>query len=84
MPKVDFYSLQQSDEQARLFFACRLTEKVLGQKLKIYIHTDSESAAQEMDDLLWSFKPESFIPHTLVGMDDDMEDLKTYLEQSGA
>jgi len=27
-----------------------------------------------MDDLLWSFKPESFIPHTIVGLDDEMEE----------
>ena len=49
----------------------------MGQGLKIYIHTTSEKVAQDMDDLLWSFKPESFIPHTIVGLDDEMEDEET-------
>jgi len=69
MTQVDFYILKQSEEQERLFFACRLTEKASSQGLKIYIHTDSEQTALEMDDLLWSFKPESFIPHAILGLD---------------
>lgn len=72
MAQVDFYSISQTEEFDRLVFACRLTEKAMGQGLKIYIHTDSEQAAQEMDDLLWSFKPESFIPHAIVGIDDEL------------
>ena len=72
MALVDFYILKQSEEQDRMFFACRLTEKALKQGLKIYIHTDSELAAQEMDDLLWSFRPDSFIPHAIVGVDEEL------------
>ena len=82
MPQVDFYSISQPDEQDRLFFACRLTEKAMGQGLKIYIHTDDEQTAQEMDDLLWSFKPESFIPHAIVGIDDELtenEDIPVFI-----
>lgn len=74
MTQVDFYSLKETDEQARLFVACRLTEKAMGQGLKIYIHADNEQAAQEMDDLLWSFKPESFIPHAIVGVDVELSE----------
>ena len=77
MAKVDFYLIQQPEDQDRLFFTCRLVEKVLGQGLKVYIHTRSQAEAQEIDDLLWSFKPESFIPHAIVGlegMEDELED----------
>lgn len=82
MPQVDFYSLKQSEEQDRLFFTCRLCEKAMNQGLKIYIHTDSDQVAQEMDDLLWSFKPESFIPHAIVGIDDELvedEDVPVFI-----
>jgi DNA polymerase-3 subunit chi len=74
MAQVDFYSISQPDEEARLFVACRLVEKAMGQGLKIYIHTDNEKAAMDMDDLLWSFKPESFIPHAIVGIDVELGD----------
>ena len=73
MAQVDFYILSQPEEQDRMFFACRLCEKAMAQGLKIYIHTDSEQAAQEMDDLLWSYKPESFIPHAIVGIDEELD-----------
>lgn len=74
MTQVDFYIIKQADEEHRRFFTCRLVEKALDQGMKIYIHTDSEGAAQEMDDLLWSFKPESFIPHAIVGIDSELTD----------
>ena len=82
MTQVDFYILKQAEEQERLFFACRLTEKAIHQGLKIYIHTDSEQVAQEMDDLLWSFKPDSFIPHAILGIDDELtedEDIPVFI-----
>ena len=73
MSQADFYILKEAEEEQRLFLACRLTEKAMAQGLKIYIHTASEQVAQDLDDLLWSFKPESFIPHTIVGLDEEME-----------
>ena len=87
MAQVDFYSISQPGEQDRLFFTCRLCEKALGQGLKIYIHTDSEQVAQDMDDLLWSFKPESFIPHAIVGIDEELtldEDIPVFIGYGGA
>ncbi len=71
MPKVDFYTIQQNSQQDRDIFACRFVEKVFNQGHKIYIHTDSEAESQAMDDLLWSFRTESFLPHAIVGLIDD-------------
>jgi len=74
MSQADFYILKEAEDEQRFFVACRLTEKALAQGLKVYIHTASEQSAQDLDDLLWSFKPESFIPHTIVGLEDNMDD----------
>lgn len=68
MPKVDFYSISQTTLPEQQFFACRLVEQLFNQGMKVYIHTESAAAAQAMDDLLWSFRPDSFIPHTLVSV----------------
>ncbi|MDC1528264.1 DNA polymerase III subunit chi [Gammaproteobacteria bacterium] len=73
MTQVDFYLLQQPAQEDRMAFTCRLCEKAMSQGMKIYIHTDSEKTAQDMDDLLWSFKPDSFIPHAIVGVDEDLD-----------
>jgi len=47
-------------------FACRLVEKAFRMGHHVYLHVASEQEARELDDLLWGFKPDSFIPHNLV------------------
>lgn len=64
MAKADFYILNTTDHHSRLNFLCRLVEKAVGLNHQIYIHTSSEQQAIEIDDLLWSYKLESFLPHS--------------------
>lgn len=73
MSKVSFYLLKQGQAAERYLFACRLCEKISAQKLKIYLHTDTYEQATYLDDLLWSFRPDSFLPHCLLGADIDEE-----------
>ncbi|MFT7490815.1 MAG: DNA polymerase-3 subunit chi [Pseudohongiellaceae bacterium] len=65
MTQIDFYVLTQTTAIARLHYACRLTEKAVNQGCHIAIALDDELQAQTLSDYLWSFKPESFLPHTL-------------------
>lgn len=67
MAKANFYLLKQDTEQARRMLACRLAEQQAKQGQRICILTDSPEAAQEVDQLLWSYAPESFLPHALAG-----------------
>jgi DNA polymerase-3 subunit chi len=67
MAKANFYLLKQDTEQARRTLACRLAEQQAKQGQRICILTDSPEAAQEIDQLLWSYSPESFLPHALAG-----------------
>lgn len=64
MPRADFYLLPEHDSAER--FTCKLADKIRRQSLHIHIHTGSREAAQAMDELLWTFKDISFLPHTLV------------------
>jgi len=66
MAQVNFYKLQQDSEQARAVFACRLAEKARSLGHSVCLLTDNETAAREIDALLWSFAPSSFIPHALL------------------
>jgi len=65
--KANFYLLKQSTPEARLMLACRLAEQQARQGQRICILTDTPEAAQEVDQLLWSYSPESFLPHALAG-----------------
>ena len=65
MAKADFYILNKSDNNDRLLFLSRLIEKAITLGHTIYIHTNNIQQATEIDDYLWSYKIESFLPHEL-------------------
>lgn len=73
MARVDFYVLKQAGPDARHMFACRLAEKAYRLENAVYIHAASASDAQRLDDLLWTFRDGSFVPHHVVGSADDDE-----------
>ncbi len=62
-PDVDFYVLSGRRDGERLRFACRLTEKIWKMGHRIFVHSPDPSAANVMDNLLWTFKDDSFVPH---------------------
>jgi DNA polymerase-3 subunit chi len=67
MTRVAFYVLGQSGEQARQVFACRLAEKAYKLEHTVHIHTGDRATAERIDDLLWTFRDGSFVPHQLTG-----------------
>jgi DNA polymerase III subunit chi len=62
--RVDFYILQGA--QSRELTACRLCEKAWQQGLSVFIQTESATHAQQLDELLWTFRDGSFLPHALA------------------
>lgn len=65
--RVDFYILQAAeDETARMRFACRLAEKAYLLDNTVHIHTATQADAARLDDLLWTFRKDSFLPHELL------------------
>ena len=67
MARVAFYVLSQSGEQARQLFACRLAEKAYRLENTVHILTQDQATAERIDDLLWTFRDGSFVPHHLAG-----------------
>ncbi len=63
MTRVDFYVTSGTDRDGRLITACRLADKAYRLGHRIYIHADSREEAAHLDDLLWTFKAGSFVPH---------------------
>jgi DNA polymerase-3 subunit chi len=63
MPQIDFYILPTDDADARVTFACKLTEKAWRLGHRIYIHCQDAAQRQVTDERLWRFKGEAFIPH---------------------
>ena len=67
MARIDFYVLSQSGEQARRLFACRLAEKAYRLENSVHIEAPSASDAERLDELLWTFRDGSFVPHHVLG-----------------
>ncbi|MFK5984695.1 MAG: DNA polymerase III subunit chi [Pseudomonadota bacterium] len=63
MTKIDFYILAQDSHRSVEQLTCQLTEKAYKQNNFIYIQTQSVEQANNLDELLWKFKANSFIPH---------------------
>ncbi len=63
MSRVDFYILPDGAGADR--FACTIAKKAWATGNRVYIHTQSEEKAKNIDDLLWTFRDISFIPHEL-------------------
>jgi len=67
MHRVDFYILPVNTGQER--FACLMTHKVWRQGNNLYINTATRENAEAFDNLLWTHRDISFIPHELTGPD---------------
>lgn len=65
MAKVSFYLLPSDSAQERYLFACKLIEKSYRSGCFCYVLTDSAEQSRLLDDLLWTFRAGSFIPHQL-------------------
>lgn len=65
MTRIDFYLLDASPTSTELA-ACRLAEEIWRAGQTVHIHTENAHSAQHLDELLWSFRADSFLPHSLL------------------
>jgi DNA polymerase III subunit chi len=65
MATVVYYILEDT-RLLRLRQACLLINQAFLQGQRVYIRTASEEEANVMDDLLWTFRDISFLPHRLL------------------
>ena len=69
MTLVGFYVVQAAGAGQRLQVAARLADKAFQRGHRVFINAGDEQQAQELDELLWSFRPASFLPHALHGQE---------------
>lgn len=65
--RIDFYLLNDTHPEAVWLSACRLLEKAYLRNHNIFVYCSNQRDAEHLDELLWTFKPNSFIPHHLQG-----------------
>ncbi len=63
----NFYILPNARNDGRFLFCCALIEKLYAHGHKVYVHCQQAHDVSKFNDLLWTYKEESFIPHCLSG-----------------
>lgn len=67
--QITFYVLPpDAPQSARVRTVCRVIAKAHQQRNhSIWVVASSRTEAEALDEALWAFKPDAFIPHHLVG-----------------
>jgi DNA polymerase-3 subunit chi len=67
MTRIDFYLLAETGRRSRDQAACEIVHKAYRNEHEIYVQVDDPGRAAEIDELLWTFRDISFVPHALLG-----------------
>jgi DNA polymerase III subunit chi len=72
MPRADFYLIDKPRfRDDPLLLVCELVKKAYAAEQPTLILARTQEQAEALDEKLWEFDDESFIPHQLAGDDDD-------------
>lgn len=80
MPRADFYLISKPrfrEEPLRL--VCELARKAYETGTPTLVLARDAAQAEQLDDLLWSFDPDAFIPHQIVGVDADEDEAEVLI-----
>jgi DNA polymerase III subunit chi len=69
-----FYSIEEqskvagvTEAQLHLHYACLQAAYFYRQNQRVFIYTQDQESAHDIDEMLWAFDPTSFVPHNLIG-----------------
>ena len=72
MPRADFYLIQKERfREEPLLLVCELARKAHDANLWTLVLTRDAEQAEQLDELLWAFDDEAYIPHQVAGDEED-------------
>lgn len=72
--RADFYLITKPRFRAEpLKLVCELARKAHDAGFPTLILARDHAQAEALDDLLWSFDPDAYLPHQIAGLDDEDE-----------
>jgi DNA polymerase-3 subunit chi len=74
MPRADFYLIDKPRfREQPLLLVCELAKRAFAAQQPSLILARDHAQAEAIDELLWAFDEDAFIPHQLAGDDDDAD-----------
>ncbi|MET0331839.1 MAG: DNA polymerase III subunit chi [Dyella sp.] len=72
MPRADFYLIDKPRfREQPLLLVCELAKRAYASQQPTLVLVRDFEQAEAVDELLWAFDEDAFIPHQLAGDDDD-------------
>ena len=75
MARADFYLIAKPRfREQPLLLVCELARKSVHAGQPLLVLAASNEQAEALDDLLWSFDPDEYLPHQIAGLDMDEDE----------
>lgn len=80
MPRADFYLVAKPRfREQPLLLVCELARKAVHSGQPLLVLAASAAQAEALDDLMWSFDPDEYLPHQIAGMDEDEDEVEVLI-----
>jgi len=66
MPTAEFHILSEAGDVARLRHTCQLVEASYKEGKRVAVRVGDDGEAHKLDDMLWTFNDQAFIPHEIA------------------
>lgn len=67
LPDKDKANDSEIDASAALYHACLQASYFYRQNQRVFIYAQDQKSAEQIDEMLWAFDSDSFVPHNLSG-----------------
>ena len=75
MPRADFYLIDKPRfREEPLLLVCELAKRGYAANLPILVLARDAAQAEALDDLMWSFDPDEYLPHQIAELDEGDDD----------
>lgn len=72
MPRAEFYLIDKPRfREEPLLLVCELARRAVDAQRPTLVLARSPEQAEALDELLWAFEPDAFVPHQIAGDEDD-------------
>ena len=74
MARADFYLIDKPRfREEPLLLVCELARKAFEANIPTLVLARDNAQAEAIDDLMWSFDPDAYLPHQIAGSDEEDE-----------
>jgi DNA polymerase-3 subunit chi len=75
VPRADFYLIAKDRfREEPLLLVCELAKRGYAANLPILVLARDAAQAEALDDLMWSFDPDEYLPHQIAELDEGDDD----------